>query len=282
MIYDCFIFYNELDILRVRLNEMAGLVDKFVIVESDKTFQGKPKPLHFAENRHLFAEFEPKIIYQFCEMPDTMDGHATWADKSEAWRREYYQRDFIKVGLSDARENDLVIISDVDEIICARALSLTLRTRRKYDLTIFSMPNFTGFYNRQMLGAPWLLGPRMIEFKRFTTPQKMRMTKAIASRRLEGAILGPLHTRIWNHLNLGMGAPVRIIQDAGWHFTSIGDWKNWRNKVDAFAHEELKESETYLHEEAFMESVRSKTRPVSLSELPDYIQKNASQFSILE
>ena len=282
MIYDCFIFYNELDILRVRLNEMAGVVDKFVIVESDKTFQGKPKPLHFAENRHLFSEFESKIIYKFCEMPDATDIHATRPNKSEAWRREYHQRDFIKTGLSDAREDDLVIISDVDEIISAQALSQALRMRGKHDLTIFEMPNFRGCYNRQTLGAPWLLGPRMIEFKRFTTPQKMRMTKAVASRRLDGAILGPLHTRIWNYLHLGIGAPVRIIHGAGWHFTSIGDWKNWRNKVDAFSHEELKESDTYLHEDAFMESLLSETRPVSLEELPEYIQKNASQFAILE
>lgn len=282
MIYDCFIFYNELDILRVRLNEMAGLVDKFVIVESDKTFQGKPKPLHFAENRHLFSEFESKIIYKFCEMPDAMDIHAAGPNTSEAWRREHYQRDFLKTGLCEAREDDLVIISDVDEIISGKALSLTLRTRRKYDLTIFEMPNFRGFYNRQTLGAPWLLGPRMIEFKRFTSPQKMRMTKAVASRRLDGAILGPLHTRLWNHLNLGIGPPVRIIHGAGSHFTSIGDWKNWRNKVEAFSHEELKESETYLREEAYMESLRRETKPVGLEELPEYIQKNASQFAILE
>lgn len=53
-IYGCFPFFNELEPLQVRLSEMNDHVDKFVILESTETYSGKPKPLHFAENRRLF------------------------------------------------------------------------------------------------------------------------------------------------------------------------------------------------------------------------------------
>ena len=48
MVYDCFLFFNELELLEVRLNEMASFVDKFVIVEASETFRGAPKPFIFA------------------------------------------------------------------------------------------------------------------------------------------------------------------------------------------------------------------------------------------
>lgn len=282
MIYDCFIFYNELEILKVRLNELSKVVDKFVIIESTKTFQGKNKPLIFAENRHLFAQFEAQIIYRVCDMPESVEGLMTARSTTAAWAREHYQRNFIGTALMDAQPDDLIIISDVDEVIRAAALDKAVQDRRRHELTIFEMPNYTGFFNRKMNGVRWLLGPRMLEFRMFGGAQKVRMTRAFASRSLKGNVFGRLHTRIWNYFNTGIGAPVRVIDDAGWHFSSIGDWKNWRNKVDAFSHEELKDDQTYLREEAFMENLRHNTRPVGLEELPEYIRRNKSEFVFLE
>ena len=60
-VYDCFTFFNELDLLEVRLNELDGVVDRFVLCESPYTFRGQPKPLVFQENRARFARFLPKI-----------------------------------------------------------------------------------------------------------------------------------------------------------------------------------------------------------------------------
>lgn len=56
-IYDCFIFFNELDLLELRLNELSDIVDKFVLVEGTKTFQGDDKPLYFEENKDRFKEY---------------------------------------------------------------------------------------------------------------------------------------------------------------------------------------------------------------------------------
>ena len=56
MIYDCFTFFNELELLELRLNELADVVDKFVLVEATQTHTNKPKPLHYLENRARFSD----------------------------------------------------------------------------------------------------------------------------------------------------------------------------------------------------------------------------------
>jgi len=63
MIYDCFSFFNELDLLEIRLHELDPVVDKFVLVEASKTFQGKDKPLFYDENKERYKEFSEKIIH---------------------------------------------------------------------------------------------------------------------------------------------------------------------------------------------------------------------------
>ena len=62
-IYDCCIFFNEIDLLQIRLKELYDYVDHFVIVEAEETHRGVPKPLHFPANQHLFAKYLDKIIY---------------------------------------------------------------------------------------------------------------------------------------------------------------------------------------------------------------------------
>ena len=63
MVYDCFQFFNELDILKIRLNVMNDVVDKFVISEATETFSGLKKPLYYEKNKEMFKEFEDKIIH---------------------------------------------------------------------------------------------------------------------------------------------------------------------------------------------------------------------------
>ena len=63
MIYDCVIFFNELDLLEVRLNELKNVVDKFVIVEASFTHSSKPKEFCFENNKERYQEFLDQIIY---------------------------------------------------------------------------------------------------------------------------------------------------------------------------------------------------------------------------
>ena len=62
-IYDCFIFFNELDLLEIRLSELYNYVDYFVIVEANKTFKGKSKPFYFEENKQKYKKYLDKIIH---------------------------------------------------------------------------------------------------------------------------------------------------------------------------------------------------------------------------
>ena len=62
-VYDCFNFFNELDILDIRLHELNDVVDKFVLIESVETFTGKSKPLFYNDNKERFKKFEDKIIH---------------------------------------------------------------------------------------------------------------------------------------------------------------------------------------------------------------------------
>ncbi|MDR1700993.1 MAG: glycosyl transferase GT17 family protein, partial [Lachnoclostridium sp.] len=63
MIYDCFLFFNELDLLDIRFNILDPVVDRFVIAEATRTFTNNEKLLYFAENRERYAQFLDKIIY---------------------------------------------------------------------------------------------------------------------------------------------------------------------------------------------------------------------------
>ena len=107
-IYDCFIFYNEFELLELRLKSLWEVVDCFVIVEADRTLANEPKPFYFWERQDEFREFFPKIRHLPVEMNVPFKGVGDWSI-------EHAQRDAILYGLADAAPDDLVFISDADE-----------------------------------------------------------------------------------------------------------------------------------------------------------------------
>ena len=82
MIYDCFIFNNEIELLDLRLNILSPYVDKFIITEGDKTFSGIPKESVYLQNKDKFSKWEDKIIHNFINIPELPD----------TWSREIYSR----------------------------------------------------------------------------------------------------------------------------------------------------------------------------------------------
>ncbi len=118
MIYDCIPFFNELDILKLRLHILAPYVDKFVIEEASVTFSGEPKPMIFAENREMFAEFADKILYVAVEnSPMDVSTH----------ERDKFQKNQLIRALGDCKPDDVIIFSDVDEIPNPNALTRVLK-----------------------------------------------------------------------------------------------------------------------------------------------------------
>lgn len=106
MIYDCFMFYENLELLELRLMTLDRVVDRFVIVEMGRTHMNAPKPLHFDNNRHLFEKYLPKIIHIAVESLPFKDERQMEVDN----------RNLMAQGYAEAGPDDYIIISDEDEI----------------------------------------------------------------------------------------------------------------------------------------------------------------------
>ena len=108
MVYDVFLFFNELDLLKIRLNVLSGVVDYFVLGEANLTFSGNPKPLYYEKNKKMFKGFEDRIIHV------TIDKDV---DTTNMHERDAFQKDHILPAIKDRlKDDDIIIFSDVDEI----------------------------------------------------------------------------------------------------------------------------------------------------------------------
>jgi beta-1,4-mannosyl-glycoprotein beta-1,4-N-acetylglucosaminyltransferase len=169
-IYDCFNFFNELDILEIRLNTLYEYVDYFVIVESNVTHSGEQKPFYFEENKERFSKFLNKIIsYKvydtptdfvnlkinedntlmlingFIENQTNRFNRATQPD----YGRDFFQKECVRRPLVNCSDEDIIIISDADEIPNPE----TLKNLKNLDLenTIYSLNQTTYYYYLNLL-----------------------------------------------------------------------------------------------------------------------------------
>ena len=235
-LFDCFTFFNELDLLELRLLELDPLVHRFVLVEAPQTFTGLPKPLHFKLNRDRFERFLPKIVYvELEEFP---------ASLVSAWDREYFSRRAIMRGLTGAAPDDLVLISDVDEIPKPANLEATLRSpgsaRR---LTVFESEAYLHYLNTRSRLPGIVQSPRLLARRYLRDPQAVRSLRPRISKSpvwgpaLEFArpLLGPL--RSWSQL--GHPLAVKVEHGAAWHFASLGGVDAITDKLLAYSHTEV-------------------------------------------
>jgi hypothetical protein len=204
MIFDCFTFFNELDILDIRLEELSPVVDKFVIVEADLTFQGNPKPFYFEQERQTnpkrYAKFRNKIINHHVYFPRFIDG---------AWDREYHQRNAIGSAVAPlAKPNDIIMVSDADEIPRRQSVaSLDPQPIQSVALDVF-------YYGLNVHSTDEHT-MRAVRWSDFTTAQQVRTT-----------------------------IPIDPIQHGGWHFSYLGDPNHIATKFQSFAHKELNRPDT--------------------------------------
>lgn len=106
MIYDCFTFFNELDLLEIRLNILDDYTDYFVIGESYETFSGLKKPLYYNENKERFEKWNDKIIHIIHPNLNT----------NNSFERAGFQKENLKSGLKNALDEDIIYFGDTDEI----------------------------------------------------------------------------------------------------------------------------------------------------------------------
>ena len=179
-IFDCFMFYDEDVVLDIRLNSLRNFVDYFVIVESKFYHNGEKRDLKFDINR--YSEFKNKIIYivqdeelQKLEKINKNDDEGMISSKliSNAHKRENFQRNLIINGLNKANEDDLIIISDVDEIPNLKDLNIAIV---KNKIVIFEQNIFYYKLNRYLEGFVWY-GSKACKKKNLKSPQWLRNIK---------------------------------------------------------------------------------------------------------
>ena len=213
MIYDCFMFFNELDVLEVRLNELYDVVDKFILLEADKTFTNQDKPLWFNENKERFSKFADKIEHIVID---------TYPEFDAAWTFESYQRDvIIKVLKERCNDEDVIVISDLDEIPRA---DLILKYKDTEGIKVFEQKLYTFYFNYLNATEPdWKRGTRLLKFKDIgnQTLTDIRMSEG------------------------------KHIKNAGWHFTYLGGFEMVKYKIKSFAHQEYN-SEYYMNEKRLL------------------------------
>ena len=163
MIYDCFSYWDEDLLLDLRLNLLNDYVDFFIIVEGNKTWQNNPKKLRF--NFDNYKKFKNKIIY--IPVEDMPDG-------DDPYLRENYQRNSISKGLINSKEDDLIIISDLDEIPDPISFKYFKKEMR---YACFKQKHFYYKFNLQSKKNPYWFGSRICIKKYLKSPQWLRDLK---------------------------------------------------------------------------------------------------------
>jgi beta-1,4-mannosyl-glycoprotein beta-1,4-N-acetylglucosaminyltransferase len=239
LLFDCFTFFNELDILELRLAELSGVVDHFVIAEGTKTFRGEPKPLHFEKNARRFQKYLSKIRHIVIddEPPECRS----------AWDREHWSRQALMRGLQDAAPDDYVMISDVDEIPRPERLVYWIQQDRLgRRLLIMESEAFYYCLNLRPVGRriSTVQAPRVIRREFLDDPQQLRAFRARVSKRRS---YGPFDQMILRARALAaFGAPLEVIVDpqSAWHFTYICTPEQVRLKLLSYSHAERCDADT--------------------------------------
>lgn len=261
-VFDCFTFFNELDILDIRLAELDPLVDYFVIVEATRTFTGKPKPLHYADNRQRYERYAHKIIHVIVDdLPLDAPSH---------WVRESHQRNAIMRGLIQARPDDRVIISDCDEIPKPVALGQALRYRGlSRRIVAFWCDNYFYRLNLRNDAHDHRLGPCLLTMQALSSPQAIReIPFRFSKRHYLRALVAPIASgRVWRRL--GTFLWPTIIWHGAWHFTHMGDVDAVNLKLSSDSHADEKAQLTAATYQAYMSALVKS----SLDELPRTIRQ---------
>ena len=117
MICDIITYNGERELFEIRYNVLKDFVDEFRVIEFDQTFSGKPKPPLFAQNwPKVKSYYITQDIWSKYEDLAMSSPNTEFGKGAEHWVREFCQKESIKDGLIDLRDNDLVFVGDVDEI----------------------------------------------------------------------------------------------------------------------------------------------------------------------
>jgi len=228
-IFDCFMYFDEEVILDLRLNILNPYIDYFIIVESSYTHKGDKRNLKFDIKK--FDRFKEKIIYlTYDEIPSGIE--EVFEDDSEgeksrklilnAAHRENGQRNYISKGLGNAQDDDLVLISDVDEIPNLQNLKLK---EIKNEIILFKQDMFYYKLNLKMPDMVWS-GTKGCIKRNFKNPQWLRNIK---DRKY------PIY-RLDTFLSEKKYINLKFIDNGGWHFSNIKTPEEIEYKLKSYLH----------------------------------------------
>lgn len=235
MIYDCFTFFNELDLLEIRLNVLNDVVDKFVLVEMNKTHTGQENPLYFEQNKERFVGFIDKIIHvKVTEAPE-LDG-AQQDKYGNKWLLENFQRDKIMSGLVGALPDDIIIVSDLDELPNPDTIR-EYKEQKANGIWVLEQKLMYYFLNNICATSPiWKNGSRMGRYADLLDPKQDLKAKEFYQFSRKGM---PTYFRFCSG---------KYVKDAGWHFSFLGGLEAIMKKRQAIVEQQFNTEENMTYE----------------------------------
>ena len=291
-IYDCFMFYDEDVILDLRLNILNEYIDYFVIVESKFFHNGKERKLRFDIKK--YTKFRDKIIYIIQDnqpsgiqeiLKSDDEGTISAKEINNALLRENSQRNLISQGLKMAADNDLILISDVDEIPNLEKVKLK---ETKNEILMFEQDIFYYKLNRYLPNFQWF-GTKGCLKKNLKSPQWLRNIKNKKYSFL----------RIDTFFSDKKYINKKFINHGGWHFSNLKNAEDLELKLKSYLHhrdyevEELgktkieklmKTNETIYDmfgdktSKKYGDDKRRKLDVYEINKLPIFIQKNLEKY----
>ena len=272
--------FQELDLLEIRLETLDSVVDFFVISESTKTHSGLDKPLYYNENKDRYKKFDYKIIHQIIDnTPKNIEEclklnnpyakkviKADWFDKNvESYIRDTYEKEVLLRALEFyAKEGDIILFGDLDEIPSREAIQTLKENFDKDSIYYFKQDLFYYYLNLQKTNENWasmlaLSYDRLIEEDKSLC--EMRTNKN-----------------------------GKIIYNAGWHFAYMGGVEKIKQKINSWGeqslnlphiHNALEENVKHAIEygrDLFFRPATWKVRNINDGTFPEYLVDNQDKF----
>ena len=243
---DTFLFNNELDMLELRLNILDPVIDRFVIAESSVEFSGRKKPFYYADNKERFSQWKDKITHHIItNTPDTGPNR---------WPREHHQRNSIISALGKCKANNLIFMSDIDEI---PDLDAVRKNKCGGYRQVYSMY----YANTVHLSESWV---------------------------------GTVAMHYFHYQQLGMQQvrdkrySYQIINPGGWHFAYMMTAEQIHEKLKAFAHGEWDNPEVHSLVEQRMSKLDdlfgAHKQPLTVFDIntgyfPQYLKDNQEKYA---
>ena len=264
-LYDCSMYFDEDLMLDLRLNVLNEHVDKFIIAEATRDHAGKEKKLNFDYKN--FPKFKDKIKYLVIE-----DLPINVKSKKKNWSpnhwRDQYQRNSLSRGFGLINEDDLIMISDIDEIPDPKKLS-EFKIQNKY--ACFMQRNFQSKLNLLNISNKYWMGTKICQKKYLKSPQWLRNIKT-------------KKRPFWKFYK---PKEPQLILDGGWHFSFLKKPDGISKKIKSYSHQEFYKDE-FVDEkkiatriknnvDLFDRDIKYKKIKVDAS-FPEYVLKNKDKF----